>query len=107
MGPANSVVVNQTSYPLCLVTFNNTDILYPSYHSFFVVPPGQRLQVDANPDAFGLKIGFIHSTYSDGGKAEFLCYHRLQAKNESVIYVTGLGLDGVKYSIDSPNKGMF
>ena len=62
MGPAQSTVINQSSRRLCIITFNNGDLLYKNYHSMYVLEPGQEGIVEANPDAVGLKIGVVYDT---------------------------------------------
>ena len=83
MGPAHSTVVNQTSNPICVITFNMADLIYKSnnwyifiqiyiylynysniylfiqaYHTMYIIEPGESSVVEANPDAVGLKVGF-------------------------------------------------
>lgn len=94
MGPAHSNVYNQTTQRVCVITFNNADITYQSYHSLYVIEPGQTTLVEANPDPTGLKAGIIYAV--DVDRKEFL-YHRFLLKNDGTLNITEIHGDDISF----------
>eukprot|EP01035_Chromulina_nebulosa_P020722 gene20722-26866_t len=87
MGPAHSTVVNHTKNTICVITFNNSDIIYRNYHNLYLIESGQSLLVEANPDPIGLKLGVLYAINPD--KQEFH-YHRFLCKNDGTLNITEL-----------------
>ena len=94
MGPAHSTVVNQSTRKICIITFNNGDLLYKNYHSMFIFEPGQEGVVEANPDAVGLKIGVV---YDANNKTKEFLYHRFLVKNESIFTISEVDSEEVSF----------
>lgn len=94
MGPAHSTVVNQSTRKICIITFNNGDLLYKHYHSMFIFEPGQEGVVEANPDAVGLKIGVV---YDINSKTKEFLYHRFLVKNESIFTISEVDSEEVSF----------
>ena len=94
MGPAQSTVINHSSRRLCIVTFNNGDLLYKNYHSMYVLEPGQEGIVEANPDAVGLKVAIIYDT---NNKTKEFLYHRFLCKNNSVFNISEVDSEEVSF----------
>lgn len=64
------------------------------YNTLYMVDPNQSIQVEANPDPTGLKIGIIYAINLD--KKEFL-YHRFLCKNDGTLNITELTGDDISY----------
>ena len=94
MGPAHCTIMNHTTSKLCVITFNNADIIYANYNTLYVLEPGQAGQVEANPDPTGLKIGIIYAVNID--KREFL-YHRFLCKNDGTLNITEVRGDDISF----------
>ena len=114
MGPAHSMVVNKTHKKVCILTFNEADLLYYckfvciSYYRFltlqylhsknfvsrvaycnmYILEPGESKQVEASlSNPIGLKIAIVFDAAPDG---QLLMYKRWQCKNESVLTITSI-----------------
>lgn len=114
MGPAQSTVINQSTNRICILTFNNTDLLYKSkllllllllifllslliiiaYHSMYILEPGDETLVEANPDAVGLKIGVCYMAKKE--TKEFF-YLRYMVKTNAIFTISEIEGDEVSY----------
>ncbi len=100
MGAAHCSVVNQTTRPLCVVTFNMADLMYKTYHTMYIVDPGDIQVVEANPDAIGLKVGVIYD--AKRFKQEF-SFHRFTCQNDCTLTVTSIDGDDIDYYGEGTN----
>lgn len=100
MGAAHCSVVNQTTRPLCVITFNMADLMYKTYHTMYIVEPGDIQVVEANPDAIGLKVGIVYD--AKRFKQEF-SFHRFTCQNDSTLTVTSIGGDDIDYYGEGTN----
>jgi hypothetical protein len=57
MGAAHATVVNNTAKKICVITFDQADILYSHYNKMYIIDPGCKMLVEALPDVIGLRIG--------------------------------------------------
>lgn len=113
MGNAHSLVINKTHKKICIITFNQADLLYTSkclhtratcitglptshfclvlkpspsaYTNIYVLMPGESKQVEAATDPIGLKIGIVYDAAPEG---QILMYQMWKVKNESVLTIT-------------------
>lgn len=85
MGNAHCLVVNKTHKKLCVVTFNQADLLHTKYTNMYILDPGESKQVEAIPHDYGLKVSIVYDAKSEG---QVLMYQRYSCKNESVLTVT-------------------
>lgn len=92
MGNAQAMVVNKTHKKICVITFNQTDLLMRSYHSMYILEPAETKQVEANSDPNGLKIAIVYDAQPDG---QVLLYQRWGIKNASVITITQINNDEI------------
>lgn len=53
MGPAHSTVVNKSKKNICIITFNNPDLIYKTYQNLYIVEPGTEVVVEALADSVG------------------------------------------------------
>mmetsp|Transcript_1349 Transcript_1349/g.1433 ORF Transcript_1349/g.1433 Transcript_1349/m.1433 type:complete len:136 (+) Transcript_1349:136-543(+) len=103
MGPAHSMIVNKTHKKLCVITFNNADLLYTSYHDMFIIEPGESKEVQAASDPIGLKIAVIYDAVPEG---QIYHYQRWQCKNSSVLTVTYIDGGNIStYGDDTTSQG--
>eukprot|EP01039_Chlorochromonas_danica_P005520 gene5520-6079_t len=103
MGPAHSLVVNKTHKKLCIVTFNNADLIYNSYYAMYVIEPGETKEVQAASDPIGLKIAIVYDAAPD---EQQLLYQRWQVKNGSTLTVTYMnGGDISTFGDGTSNQG--
>jgi hypothetical protein len=65
-----------------------------AYHTLYIVVPGEKKVVEANPDAIGLKLGVIYDTKPD--KLE-LFFHRFTCANDSILTITSVDGDDIDY----------
>lgn len=91
MGPAHSSIENRTSSYLCVITFNKTDLLFNYYNNLYILEPGQKLLVEANPDPVGLYVAVVYKA-ADG----FLHFKRWLCQNEAEMVVLSVN----RYDID-------
>lgn len=87
MGNSHALVVNKTHRKICIITFNQADLIYQSYHSMYILEPAETKQVEANSDPIGLKIGIIYDAVPGEHK---LLYQRWSLKNESTLTITAM-----------------
>jgi len=80
------MIVNKTHKKICILTFNNADLLYHYYCKMYVLEPGETKTVEAAlSDPYGLKIAIVYDAAPEG---QYLLYQRWQVKNESVLTIT-------------------
>jgi hypothetical protein len=113
MGNAHALVINKTHKKICIITFNQADLLYTSkslalfpqtylsayiqthceltssscaaYTNLYVIMPGESIQVEAATDPIGLKIGIVYDAAPEG---KILMYQMWKVKNGSVLTIT-------------------
>jgi hypothetical protein len=60
----------------------------------YVLEAGQSMQVEANPDAIGLKVGIIYNIKDD---RQELLFHRFTCKNDSILIIKDLNQTDFDY----------
>ena len=94
MGNSYCLVSNKTHKKLCIITFNNADLLYNSYHSMYILEPAETKQVEAASDPFGLKVAIVYDAAPDGQK---IIYQRWVVKKEAVLTITAVDGENIQY----------
>ena len=119
MGPAQSTVVNHTGRRMCVLSFDNSDLLCTSkyisfsfernylknllfditlvhqgYNCLYLIEPGKSVFVEATPDAVGLKIGVVYDTIA---KTRELLFQKFACKNESTIAIYDIDYDKLSW----------
>jgi len=93
MGPAHSIVKNQTESRICVITFTYTDLIYLTYNTLYVIEPGATILVESQPDATGLKVGLVYDCSLD---TKELFYQRFVCKTDSTLTISEI--DGEEIS---------
>lgn len=118
MGPAHSTVANKTHRKVCIMTFNNADLVYncrffstaflcvrlfylvilsrvecSAYVHKYILEPGETMKIEAASDPIGLKLAIIYDAAPEG---QVLYYHRFQARNGTTLTITHI--DGADIS---------
>jgi hypothetical protein len=114
MGPAHSTVVNMSSKRICVITFLNTDLLYFSknnsfysyssgmcnfgpvaaYTAMYVIESLGSAEVQAQPDAIGLKVGLVYDINEETSELHYL---RFQCLNDSVLSILDVDFDEISW----------
>jgi hypothetical protein len=76
------------------------DLMYKTYHTMYIVDPGDIQVVEANPDAIGLKVGVVYD--AKRFKQEF-SFHRFTCQNDSTLTITSIDGDDVDYYGEGTN----
>lgn len=84
MGPAHSTIKNKTMKKICVISFDQADILCTKYNTMYIIDPGCELIVQALPDAYGLRVGIIYDASPDGN---ILMYSLYSCKNDSILII--------------------
>lgn len=79
----------------------NHELVPVDYNTMYMIEPGQKQLVEANPDPTGLKVGIVYAV--DVAKQEML-YHRFLCKNDGTLNITEVRGDDISYY---GNRGMF
>ena len=66
MGNAQANLVNNTPFPICIVTFNYVDVVFVEYNNFYSIAPGASQLVEAITNPFGLKVGVVYDVDAEG-----------------------------------------
>lgn len=93
MGPAHSSVVNKTQKKICVLTFNEADLLYHTYTNLYILLPGETKVVEAIPHPVGLKLAIIYHTNDE--VCQRLLYRRWSVKNDAVVEVSAVDSSGM------------
>ena len=105
MGNSVCLVSNKTHRKLCIITFNNADLLYTSYHSMYILEPAETKQVEAAGDPFGLKVAIVYDAEPDGQKIK---YQRWIVQKEAILTITAVDGENIQYfgeGTDLSSKG--
>ena len=101
MGNAVCSVHNKTHKKLCVVTFNQADLMYSKYENMYSLDPGASCVVEALTNPIGLKVGIVFDAVpGEGSKAGKLEYMRWQVKKEKVLTITSAEKDAIATSGD-------
>ena len=46
MGNAHATIVNKTPKKVCVITFDQADLLYKKYNKMYIIDPGCSMQVE-------------------------------------------------------------
>ena len=92
MGNAVCQVHNRTHKKLCVLTFNQADLLYQKYEHMYSLDPGASCVVEALSNPIGLKVGIVFDAVPDADqkKGGQLKYQRWAVKKEKVLTITAL-----------------
>jgi len=66
MGNAHAELTNNTLFPVCVITFNYSDLLYLQYNNFYTINPGKTATLEALTNPFGLKFGIVYDADAEG-----------------------------------------
>jgi len=90
MGNSVCSVHNKTHKKLCIVTFNQADLLYKKYEHMYSLDPGASCVVEALTNPIGLKVAIVYDATpnADQSKGGTLHYMRWQVKKEKVLTIT-------------------
>jgi len=70
------------------------DLIYKTYHTMYIIGPGDSAVIEANPDAVGLKLGIVYQTEIERNE---LFFHRFTCSNDSVLTITILDGQNITY----------
>ncbi len=70
-----------------MITFNNGDISYSSYQNLYIVEAGTTMQVEAMPDADGLKVAIITGVIRE---SQEMVYQLFKVKNETEFGISSI-----------------
>ena len=85
MGNAQCIVHNKTHKKVCIITFNQADLMYKEYKYMYILDPGETKPIEAQSDPIGLKVGIVYDAeYHD----QILKYKRWQCKKDSTLVIT-------------------
>eukprot|EP00599_Poterioochromonas_sp_BG-1_P012766 CAMPEP_0173159050 /NCGR_PEP_ID=MMETSP1105-20130129/16829_1 /TAXON_ID=2985 /ORGANISM="Ochromonas sp., Strain BG-1" /LENGTH=330 /DNA_ID=CAMNT_0014077311 /DNA_START=36 /DNA_END=1029 /DNA_ORIENTATION=- len=70
------------------------DLIYKTYHTMYIIEPGETQTVEANPDPNGLKLGVIYETRKD--KQEMF-FHRFTCGNDTILTITSVDGNDIDY----------
>ena len=85
MGNARSTINNKSNRKLCVLTFNEADLLYQFYTNFYSIDLGESKEVHALSNPIGLKFGIIIEVNVETRE---VTYQMWRASNYSVLNVT-------------------
>ena len=86
MGNSHCMIVNKTHKKICILTFNQADLVYGSYVKMYVLEPGESEKVEsATADPIGLKIGVAFEAETESRK---VFYQMWKCKNGSQLTIT-------------------
>lgn len=92
MGNAQALVVNKTHRRICVITFNQADLLYNGYHSLYILEPAETKEVQALSNPIGLKVAIVYDAIPDG---PYLKYQRWTVKNGSSLTITDMAGESI------------
>ena len=76
-----------------MITFNNGDISYTSYQNLYIVEAGTTMQVEAMPDADGLKVAIVTGVMRE---TQELVYQLFKVKSETEFGLSAIQGDILK-----------
>ena len=85
MGNARSIINNKSNRKLCVLTFNEADLLYQYYTNFYSIDLGESKEVHALSNPIGLKYGIIIEVNVETRE---VTYQMWRASNYSILNVT-------------------
>jgi len=99
MGLANSIASNQVDKPFTIMTFNNVDFAYQKFKILYFVAPWGESQVDALPNAWGLKVAVVYIVVGDQ-----MLYRMWGCGNGSTLMVNSIVM--IKLMLPVKNVGL-
>jgi len=100
MGNSVCSVHNKTHKKLCVVTFNQADLMYSKYEHIYSLDPGASCVVEALTNPIGLKVGIVWDAVPVEGKGGKLEYMRWEVKKEKTLTITSAEKDTFETSGD-------
>jgi len=106
MGNSVCSVHNKTHKKLCVVTFNQADLLHNKYEHMYSLDPGASCVVEALTNPIGLKVGVVFDATpnADANKGGKLEYVRWQVKKEKVLIITSQERDAITTTGDGTSS---
>jgi len=108
MGNACCQVHNKTHRKVCVVTFNQAELVYNKYTNMYTLDPGQSIVVEAITNPIGLKVAIIYDAIPDKDerKPGRLEYQRWAVKKDKILTITNFERSDIStFGDDCNNEG--